>query len=170
MIQLHTSSMAITHAVFDLLARPEYIQPLRAEAQEALAEDGEWKLSTLARLRRMDSFLKESQRVNSNLLGFDRKVMSEIQLSDGKTTLPKGTLIAVPGGPMSRDPRFCDRPDQFDGSRFYRSHDHGANDPTNARHEFTGIQPGNVSWGNGRFVSRDSLLPWSRQSSRSRYT
>lgn len=154
--------MAITHAVFDLLARPEYIQPLRAEAQEALAEDGQWKSSTIARLRRMDSFLKESQRVNSNLLGFDRKVMSPIQLSDGKTILPRGALITVPGGPMSRDPEFCDSPDHFDGFRFYRSDEHGAKGGTNA-HDFAGIQPGNVSWGSGRFVSGNSLLSWSRQ-------
>ncbi|ROW16671.1 hypothetical protein VPNG_01760 [Cytospora leucostoma] len=119
---LHTSSMAITHAIFDLCAMPEYVEPLRSEAQKALAQDnGEWKLSTTKRLRRLDSFLKESQRLNqSTFLGFDRKVISPIELSDGKTTLPRGATIAVPGGPMARDPEFYDDPQRFDGFRFYR--------------------------------------------------
>lgn len=65
--QLHTSSMAITHAIFDLCVMPEYIEPLRSEAKTALAEEnGEWKFSTIKRLRRLDSFLKESQRVNQS--------------------------------------------------------------------------------------------------------
>lgn len=59
--------MAVTHAIFDLCAMPEYFEPLRSEAQTALAQDnGEWKFSTLKRLRRLDSFLKESQRVNQS--------------------------------------------------------------------------------------------------------
>ena len=63
--QLHTSSMTITHAIYDLCAMPEYIEQLRAEARTALAEDnGEWQFTTIKRLRRLDSFLKESQRVN----------------------------------------------------------------------------------------------------------
>lgn len=57
--------MAIAHAVYDLCAMPEYIDTLRLETQAALdQESGEWKLSTIKRLNRLDSFLKESQRMN----------------------------------------------------------------------------------------------------------
>lgn len=149
---LHTSSMAIAHAVYDLCAMPEYIGPLRLEAQAALAQDnGEWKLSTIKRLHRLDSFLKESQRVNhSTFLGFNRKIMSPIKLSDG-ATLPPGTVVAAPGGPMSRDPKFYDDPQRFDGFRFYRAGDSG--DISSAStHDYVGIEPGNLSWGNGRFT------------------
>lgn len=59
--------MAITHAIFDLCAMPEYIELLRSEARTALAQDkGEWQVSTLKKLHRLDSFLKESQRVNQS--------------------------------------------------------------------------------------------------------
>jgi hypothetical protein len=59
--------MAITHAIFDLCARPEYIEPLRSEAQTVLAQgNGEWQFSTVKRLHQLDSFLKESQRGNQS--------------------------------------------------------------------------------------------------------
>ncbi|KUI59027.1 Ent-kaurene oxidase [Cytospora mali] len=149
---LHTSSMAIAHAVYDLCSMPEYIEPLRLEAQTALAQEkGEWSLSALKRLHRLDSFLKESQRVNhSSFLGFNRKIMSSIRLSDG-TILPRGTVVAAPGGPMSRDPKFYDEPQRFDGLRFYRADD--SRDVSSARtQDYVGIEPGNLSWGNGRFT------------------
>ncbi|KAJ8066894.1 hypothetical protein OCU04_004279 [Sclerotinia nivalis] len=109
--------MALTHVIFDLCAMPEYIEPLRFEALSALAEDnGEWKLSTIKKLRRLDSFLKESQRVNqSTFLGFDRKVTSPVKLSDGETILPRGASIVIPGGPISRNSLFYENPQQFDG-------------------------------------------------------
>ncbi|KAK7750955.1 hypothetical protein SLS62_007088 [Diatrype stigma] len=151
---LHTSSMAITHAVFDLCAMPEYIEPLRSEARAALAQDnGEWQFSTLKKLRRLDSFLKESQRVNqSTFLGFDRKVMSPIELSDGKTVLPRGATIAIPSGAMSRDSSFYEDPQRFDGFRFYRPEMEDTMASTNTQQDYTGIEPGNLSWGNGRFT------------------
>ena len=61
---IHTTTMAATHAVFDLYANPEYITPLREEIESALIEDGGWDKSVLVKLRKMDSFLKESQRFN----------------------------------------------------------------------------------------------------------
>ncbi|ROV96217.1 hypothetical protein VSDG_05105 [Cytospora chrysosperma] len=149
---LHTSSMAIAHAVYDLCAMPEYIGPLRLEAQAALAQDnGEWKLSTIKRLHRLDSFLKESQRVNhSSFLGFNRKIMSPVKLSDG-AILPPGTVVAAPGGPMSRDPKFYDDPQRFDGFRFYRADDSGDISSASTQ-DYVSIEPGNLSWGNGRFT------------------
>ncbi|KUI72796.1 Ent-kaurene oxidase [Cytospora mali] len=149
---LHTSSMAIAHAVYDLCAMPEYIEPLRLEAQTALAQEkGEWTLSVIKRLYRLDSFLKESQRMNhSSFLGFNRKIMSSIRLSDG-TILPRDTVVAAPGGPMSRDPKFYDEPQRFDGLRFYRADD--SRDASSAStQDYVGIEPGNLSWGNGRFT------------------
>jgi DNA-binding NtrC family response regulator len=82
-IQLHTSSMAMTHVIFDICAMPEYAELLRSEAQTALAQDGgQWQFSTIQKLRRLDSFLKESQRMNQSTFrkscasptytGFDR--------------------------------------------------------------------------------------------------
>lgn len=62
--------MAAVHVLYDLCAMPEYIEPLRAEAQAAFpADGGVWKMETLKELRRLDSFVKESQRLNSSSIG-----------------------------------------------------------------------------------------------------
>ena len=59
--------MATVQVVYSLCAMPEYIQPLRMEAQAALMEGGGiWSIHTLGKLRRLDSFLKESQRLNAS--------------------------------------------------------------------------------------------------------
>jgi ent-kaurene oxidase len=59
---IHTTSMAITHAIHDLCAHEEYIKVLRDEIEEVLQEDGGWQRDTHNKLRKFDSFLKESQR------------------------------------------------------------------------------------------------------------
>ena len=66
MSQFHNSSTAALQAIYDFCAMPEYIPLLRGEAERALRESGgAWTLETLNNLHRLDSFLKESQRLNS---------------------------------------------------------------------------------------------------------
>lgn len=61
---IHTTTMAVTHALFDLAAMPEYLAPLREEIDQVLEEEGGWQGSALGKMRKIDSFLKESQRLN----------------------------------------------------------------------------------------------------------
>lgn len=60
------------------MARPEYIQLLRDEIEEVIAEDGhdvdedgntQLMKGSLIKLKKLDSFLKESQRENPLSLG-----------------------------------------------------------------------------------------------------
>ncbi len=59
---IHTTSMAITHAIHDLCDHAEYLTVLREEIEEVLREDGGWQRDTHNKLHKLDSFLKESQR------------------------------------------------------------------------------------------------------------
>lgn len=62
---LYTVTATFTQAMFDLAARPEYLEPLREELRQVLAEDPELMNKTsLLKLKKMDSFIKESQRMN----------------------------------------------------------------------------------------------------------
>ena len=61
-------SQSLTHALFDLAAAPEYIQPLREEIESVLAVEG-WTKIAMGKMWKLDSFLKESQRVNGLTLG-----------------------------------------------------------------------------------------------------
>ena len=59
---IHTSSMAIIHAIYDLCEHQEYVKVLREEVDEVLRADGGWQKGTHKKLHKIDSFLKESQR------------------------------------------------------------------------------------------------------------
>jgi hypothetical protein len=61
---VHTTTMTGAHAFYDLCAHPEYFEPLREEIADVLREEGGWQKTTLTKLQRLDSFLKESQRMN----------------------------------------------------------------------------------------------------------
>ena len=54
---------AITHALLDLAANPEYLKPLREEVDEVTKREG-WTKSALDQMHRIDSFVKESQRLH----------------------------------------------------------------------------------------------------------
>ena len=59
---IHTTSMAITHAIYDLCEHPKYVSVLREEIEQVLLNDGGWQRNTHNKLHKIDSFLKESQR------------------------------------------------------------------------------------------------------------
>ena len=63
MAAIHTTSEAITQAMLDLVANLDIVQPLRDEIIQVIGNDG-WSKTSLYRLRLMDSFVKESQRVH----------------------------------------------------------------------------------------------------------
>src|SRR5258708_1861305 len=54
---------AITHALLDLATNPEYLKPLREEVDEVTKREG-WTESALEQMHRIDSFVKESQRLH----------------------------------------------------------------------------------------------------------
>lgn len=114
---IHTTSMAATQALFDLAIHPEYVMELRQEVKQALAELG-WTKAALQRMHKVDSFLKESQRLN-NMGGMlmTRKTLREWRLSDG-TIIPAGTFVGVASGAMNKDERSFPEPHAFKGFRF----------------------------------------------------
>lgn len=54
----------MTHALFYLAAHPEYAQPMRDEIMEIVEREG-WTHSALKSMTKVDSFMKESQRLKS---------------------------------------------------------------------------------------------------------
>lgn len=76
-------------ALFDLASRPEYIEPIREEIESIIAEEG-WSKSSVMKMRKLESFLKESQRY-SQLAG----CKSPSQLSTKFQVNNAGTEISV---------------------------------------------------------------------------
>ena len=63
-----STATSIVNTLFDLIAFVQYQQPLRNEIDNVLRESGGWSLSAVQRMKKLDSFIKESQRLNHHLL------------------------------------------------------------------------------------------------------
>lgn len=63
---IHTTSATASHAIYDLASYPQYIPELRAEIAEVSAgePDGKLRKTSMPKLRKLDSFIKESQRMH----------------------------------------------------------------------------------------------------------
>ena len=61
---IHTTTMAATHAMYDLCAAPEFFTPLRDEIKEQMDSEGNFTKPVLNEMRKLDSLMKESQRLN----------------------------------------------------------------------------------------------------------
>ncbi|KAJ5039047.1 uncharacterized protein L3040_006718 [Drepanopeziza brunnea f. sp. 'multigermtubi'] len=163
---IHTTSMATTAAIYDLATYPEYIQPLREEIQQVLDEDGydldgdgfmKLKKSSIPKLWKLDSFLKESQRLTPpGLVSGNRIVTAKaLTLSTGHT-LPKGTFIGFGTWAIQRSttsPTFDPaqnpswRPlNEFDGLRFYHMRQVAGNEN---KHQYVTTSPDSLSFGHG---------------------
>jgi ent-kaurene oxidase len=67
---IHTTRLAIIHALYDLAARPEYIEPLQKEILGVTKDsDGIFQKQHLTAMKKLDSFMKESQRHNPPSIG-----------------------------------------------------------------------------------------------------
>jgi len=70
---IHTTGMAGSHAIFDLAAYPEYIPILREEIKNVVEEEGfpdrQLRKTSMAKLKKLDSFIKESARMSPPTIG-----------------------------------------------------------------------------------------------------
>ncbi|KAI9461746.1 cytochrome P450 [Boletus coccyginus] len=114
---LHTSTQTLLQALLNLTSHPQYIEPLREEVREVTEQHG-WTKESMGMLVKMESFLRESQRVSgTSLFPVVRKAMEDITFSDG-TTIPAGTHLAVASVPMHLDDRHYENASEFDAFRF----------------------------------------------------
>ncbi|KAI1080681.1 ent-kaurene oxidase [Whalleya microplaca] len=117
---IHTTSNLITDCVYDLALHQDMQEILREEAYDVLSGDEGWeRKETMTKLKKMDSFIKESQRLSGNVTSFIRKVMKPVDLSDG-THLPAGTNLLTPLAGIAVDERYYTDPEVFDGLRFWK--------------------------------------------------
>lgn len=116
-VSVHTTSMTTTNALFDLAARQEYIKAFRDEAEQAISAFG-WTKEAMARMVKIDAFLKESSRLRGvGAVSLTRKVINDLPLSNG-VVVPAGSTVGVASYPIHRNPDVYDQPESFDGTRF----------------------------------------------------
>ncbi|KAL8673743.1 MAG: hypothetical protein Q9168_001850 [Polycauliona sp. 1 TL-2023] len=145
----HTTSMAACQALFQMCEHPEYIPELREEVRKAVEENQGWHKTTLTKLRKLDSFIKESQRLHPpNLLGFKRLFLKEQTLSDG-TVVPEGARTQMAIQPHQlEDPSIPD-PEVFDGFRYFRMRQQEGHSD---KHQFSTTDPHSLHFGRGKYA------------------
>ena len=120
---IHTSQMNAVHCLYDLVTRPTDMEDIREEIRQVAKEDGgwqRWQKTSFTKLRKLDSFMRESQRFNPpSLLSMHRVMLQSHQLSDG-TILPKGAHVSMAVNAIQNDPDVTPEPDVFDGLRYYK--------------------------------------------------
>jgi cytochrome P450 len=146
---IHTTSQSVTFALYDLASYPEYVSMLREEAVEVRNRfGGEFTLESMGELKKLDSFIKESQRMNPIIVTtVVRKILKPLTLSDG-TYLPRNTITMAATEALSGDPTYYKEPEKFDGLRFYNLRQRSAEDEK--RSQFVSTSQTHLHFGSGR--------------------
>ncbi|KAF8341137.1 cytochrome P450 [Amanita rubescens] len=116
---IHTTTLTYTTALYILATKPEYVQPMREEIEAAISEEG-WTKSAIGKLRKVDSFIRETMRMYATgVFNTKRKVLKDFTFSNGMT-VPAGCLISLPHRAVQCDAVNYSDPDVFDGFRYAR--------------------------------------------------
>ncbi|KAK0614605.1 cytochrome P450 [Immersiella caudata] len=154
---IHTSTMAITGAILDLIAsKQEYIDELREEIESVLVEyNGEWNKRALAKMEKLDSVMRESARLNSFItVGLGRRVVAK----DGITTpsgvkLPYGTTVVVPSYTVLHDDDKYPDAEEFKPFRFSEERsDESLGYVKRAGKQFATTSTDFLTFGHGRYA------------------
>ncbi|KZT72300.1 cytochrome P450 [Daedalea quercina L-15889] len=114
---IHTLSNSITQAVYQLADSPEYATMLREEVENVVKEHG-WTKVSMGKMRKLESFMRESQRINVSVM---RKILKDVTLSNG-TSIPAGTVVVGASTATHCDARNHENPEVFDPLRFAETH------------------------------------------------
>ncbi|KAG8219264.1 cytochrome P450 [Butyriboletus roseoflavus] len=143
---IHTSSQSFTHVLFYLAANRQYIQPLREEVERIIKKEG-WSKAALGKMRKVDSFIKECQRLEGiPSVSLIRKAMKDFTFSDG-TFVPKGTSIVAAARSIHYDEAFYENAHAFEPFRFA---DLREQDGEDVKHQFVSTTTEYLSFGHGR--------------------
>jgi cytochrome P450 len=147
---IHTSQMNAVHVLYDLAAHPHYVGELRDEIKDVILQDGkwtQWKKASFYKLKKLDSFMRESQRLNPpSLLSYHRVMLQDHVLRDG-TLLSKGAHIAMPVNAIQNS--ITPNPDLFDPMRYYRLRQEEGQAHL---HQFATTEPNVLNFGHGKFA------------------
>ncbi|KAJ5063804.1 ent-kaurene oxidase [Bipolaris maydis] len=148
---IHTTSTTLTNIMFTLVSKAEYIELLREEIRQAIAEEGgSITYRAVQKMEKLDSFMKEVLRFHaSSITNMVRRVVKGITLSNGQY-IPPGVMIEVASQAIYQDDQFYPpNPEVFDGLRAYKMRSTGKAADI-ARNQFVTANEENLAFGHGR--------------------
>ncbi|KAF7515226.1 hypothetical protein PCG10_003556 [Penicillium crustosum] len=143
---VHTTSVTYLNAMLDLAFHTEIHEELRTEIDSAVQEHG-WSGRALSQMRKLDSFLTESQRLSPLASSqLTRAVIQDFTFSDG-TTVPKGSYVLAPMYAMYLDNNIYQDASTFDAFRFSKLREQPGHEN---RHQFVTTSPTHINFGHGK--------------------
>jgi hypothetical protein len=121
---IHTTSLTAYDTITNiLLADPSVLESLREEAHRIYKEEGGWTKQGLTRMHRMDSAIRETQRVSPIALTF---IHRKVAVKEGITTpegvhVAHGALLSCAWTPVALDDDLHENPAEFDAFRYSRA-------------------------------------------------
>lgn len=141
-----TTAVSLYWMLTELVLRPDLVEDLRSELDSVLLSDGTLPPTQLTELAKMDSFMRESARVNTfHYLGLNRILQQDFQFSIGPR-LPKGTIICVDQDNIHNSGALYPNPEEFDALRFYQKRKQPGHE---TRHQYASNGPELLTWGDG---------------------
>ena len=67
----------VAQILYRLIVNPDYLEPLRQEIEAAVAQEG-WTKAGMDKLHKLDSFLRETQRIDITNLGLSASFHSSV--------------------------------------------------------------------------------------------
>jgi cytochrome P450 len=119
---IYTTAITASSALLNLVTSPPkraYMELIWSEVNEIAEKNKDpWTKSSLARMYRVDSALRESMRLSTfEAIVLTRLVRQDITL-DNTFRLSRGTRIAIPGYCIHRDESLYPKADEYDAFRF----------------------------------------------------
>lgn len=114
-----TSSITVTHAIYELALNQSIQDKLRTEIKEVLQRhNGQITYDNLSEMKYLDAVMKETLRKYPVVLWLTRTAMNSYTFSNTKVTIPKGQHVIVPVEAIQMDPDIYPEPEVFDPTRF----------------------------------------------------
>lgn len=147
---IHTTTMTATNILYTLAVTPEYLEPIREEIRNAMADNGGIITSrALQQMEKLDSYMKEVTRFYPpGVTSFGRRVLKGITLSNGQY-IPPGVMIEVPSAAVYSDSEYYPSSETFDGFRAFKLRSSGKAADI-ARNQFVTTNETNLGFGYGR--------------------
>ncbi|KAH0490122.1 hypothetical protein TgHK011_001605 [Trichoderma gracile] len=110
----------VTQLLFESIQDPSLTEALRAEISKALADNGgEWSMQAMSSLPRLESFTRETLRVDGpTLFSVTRSILKPFQLKSGLVLRP-GNIISTPSWMIHNDEDNYPNAKEFNPYRFY---------------------------------------------------
>jgi len=156
MSALHTTGATLYECLFRLALHPEYIPGLRHEVECTITHNG-WTKAAMARLVKLDSFMRETHRFSgATLAPMGRKVVGKGFTFPNGLHLPAGTAVSIPET-LHMDEREYENAHVFDGFRFSKPFERdedaqGISNDGSKRKYFTTASPNYLRFGYGHGV------------------